>query len=455
MPVISTFGSLSIDGFTSQNNTRPSVGWLSAQSVYSNTSYFAGQIYSSNNKLWIVGTGGIGNPESANRPATININTIDGTMSKYFVFPDESYNNIYGTVEDSSGNIHIFYYDVVVGKTYLVKYNSTQTFIQAVTGIPGNFLAIDSSDNLYILNTSGGSSVSLYKIDPTTYNITWQYIYTVVSGYYGYYSLTIDNANNILVTSGDTTTGTTVIKINSSGTVVWSKTLSGYQTSGLTRKITVDSSNNVIASVPQASGGDILVKLDSSTGSLLNSYQIGSSLSPFALSINTDNNIVLLFFNTYFEGLSTQIIDPSTFTVLYSSELLLSSVTNSLKFERLTGGLGNLVSINGYLYIDVLFNGTSTKSYTCNILIKVNNNNNSYGASCTFGFTIVDNTGGISEVYAGTLTNSTYTAITLTSATYTLSTPTVNVTSSYVTTTSITSPTLGSTVPFNYAIALT
>jgi|9_EtaG_2_1085328.scaffolds.fasta_scaffold20340_2 hypothetical protein len=162
---------------------------------------------------------------------------------------------------------------------WLVKYNSSGT-IQAnkkISGssameIEGQGIAIDSSDNIYLTGISGNAAVTT-KLN-SSLAVQWSRAYGTDS--HSPRSIAVDSSGNVYVRTYQST-NQHILKYNSSGTLQWQRKVEITET-GLDGGLTVDSSGNVYFSYRYAvSGGSIadliVVKLNSS-GTVLWKRQI-------------------------------------------------------------------------------------------------------------------------------------------------------------------------------------
>ena len=346
MPVISTYASASVRGFS--NSTTPATYWLDAISVKANGGTMSNSITSIYNTPYIFGfNGGLG--ITTWKPYVIEIKNADGNINSSTVFTTlsgvgQDFYNVTGINKDSLGNLHVLFSKQLSGTNgfLLVKYNSTGTLVynklfsgtSANTGYAVSDLIKDSSDNLYVLSINSGSNFILTKIDPTNYTVTWSKTVSMTANLTSTgitnKSLYIDNSNNIYVITY-TTTGTvsTIFKFDTSGAIVWQKSSADFP-AGLFRRIDFDSSGNIYL-LANVTNSPIVVKLDSSGSTTFTKTYTGSILDNYTiLTINTNDNIVLLgrdpTAGTIFIVL---ILDSSNGAVLYNNEIINTSAGNS------------------------------------------------------------------------------------------------------------------------------
>ena len=190
-------------------------------------------------------------PQSGSSPRDGHFHKINssGTTQWSLKFPsvnphNANTRNVGQAAVDSSGNVYLPIYayssDVSVGT--LAKYNSSGTlqwnYYYGDTKTVPDALFIDSSNNIYFLigtGTYGQTPFWLVKIDSSG-NIVFQQKYDL-SGSSGPYNFGggrvryIDGSGNMYITVSWSTSGNysrlTVLKINSSGTVLWANTFDG------------------------------------------------------------------------------------------------------------------------------------------------------------------------------------------------------------------------------------
>jgi uncharacterized delta-60 repeat protein len=192
---------------------------------------------------------------------------------------------VYRLVIDSSDNI------IVAGQTayalntdgILIKYNSAGT-LQWARGLgrTGNFelfygVTVDSSDNIYATGYTDHGAQG-YEFLVAKYNssggLQWQYKMGGSSNDYGR-SASIDSSGNIIlsgftVSFGQGSNDAMIVKLNSSGSVTWTRTIGNTSTDNFFHAA-VDSSDNIIAVGRSVQDGyyETIVAKYSSSGNLL------------------------------------------------------------------------------------------------------------------------------------------------------------------------------------------
>lgn len=215
-----------------------------------------------------------------------------------------------GIVSDSSGNIYVIGYDYPTLGVYdasllLVKYNSSGTLQwQKYLGASGFNLTpigfgLDSSGNIYAVANAGGyptNNFAIFKWNNSG-TLLWQFKSNGVD-YSAFGDATVDSSGNTYLISyiDPTNSGQNssyVIKINSSGSIVWQTQIFwGFNNFGM-NVISLDSSGNIyIAGGSYASSVYYahIAKLNSS-----GAYQSNSALSispdqSFYQDMNIDNS---------------------------------------------------------------------------------------------------------------------------------------------------------------------
>jgi uncharacterized delta-60 repeat protein len=210
-----------------------------------------------------------------------------------------------GIALDSTKNIY------TIGKTLhtsgttdslLVKYNNSGTmqWQRTLTGSnsndSGNGIAIDFSDNIYTVGTTGSNAndivISKYN---TSGVIQWQAILGTSTAQVGN-GIAVDSSGNVYIT-GSVNNGSNfdalIAKYNSSGTIQWQRTLNlGFSQGDFGYGIAVDSSANVYISGSGAygSGADTLVAKYNTSGAIQWQHYITSNGSANAIAVDSSGN---------------------------------------------------------------------------------------------------------------------------------------------------------------------
>ena len=161
---------------------------------------------------------------------------------------------------DSSGNVYVVGWTDSIGAGssdfLLAKYNSSgtiqwQRILGGATFDRGHSVAIDSSDNLYVVGFTDSSGAGDFDFLLAKYNssgtIQWQRTLGGTGDDRGN-SVAIDSSDNVYVLGQNTSTGAgnddfLLAKYNSSGTIQWQKILGANDDRG--QSVAIDSSDNV------------------------------------------------------------------------------------------------------------------------------------------------------------------------------------------------------------------
>jgi hypothetical protein len=207
---------------------------------------------------------------------------------------------VYGAVVNNS-----FIYS-----SYLMKFapagtNSFQNKMTYGSDSRTNDVCVDSNDNVY---TTGYSYISGYKaISVIKYNssgvVQWQKLFYVADFSYDQRGIQIlaDSNNDICILStitvSTTYARTTVIKINSSGTILWQNQIySGTDYFQTYPRFSMDASNDLYICGRQNAAGNFIIKLYSNNG-----FQVWQKTSSFT----NINDIVVDKLNNCFYTIGT------------------------------------------------------------------------------------------------------------------------------------------------------
>ena len=238
----------------------------------------------------------------------------------YSVARDSSGNIYVSGASDISGT----------NSSIILKFNSTLTLqwkVQAaISGLSITMQKIttDSSGNVYSLGYDGNSGGIVYKFDSSG-AIQWQRGFKGPSAT-NLNSISVDSSGNVYVAgnalsslSGTFSNDGTLIKYNSSGTLQWQNIY--YQSSPIVNEqfggITLDSSGNIYMVGGQVSGSVfnfVTVKTDSSGAIVWQRSLSGSSVSHVGLAVAVDASG-----NVYSAGYSTESTYRSGFLAKYNS----------------------------------------------------------------------------------------------------------------------------------------
>lgn len=164
---------------------------------------------------------------------------------------------------------------------------------------------VDSSDNIYVLGNTTVSDRELFyaKLDSSGSQLGGKKYTTSTTGHSNFAAdIKQDSSGNLYLGCFTSRTGlkrsASLIKINSSGTILWQKTFTYSTTDVYIRSITVDSNDNVIVLLQVGSPiGAEVIKFNSS-GTLQWSYRFANNYSFYPNGgLDTDSND-----NIYFAG---------------------------------------------------------------------------------------------------------------------------------------------------------
>lgn len=282
----------------------------------------------------------------------------------------------YGVEVDSSGNVYL------VGTTFsfgeggsdmvLVKYNNKGEKQWNVTwgGIyddQGGGIAIDNSQNLYIVGSTNSSGEGGFDIVLVKYNIfgveIWNRTWGGIKKDRGY-EVAIDSSGNILVAGNTISFGEgwedlVIIKYNNAGIQIWNNTWGGASNYDYGEGVDVDSFDNVYLvgttfSFGQGSGDMVLVKYDSFGVQLWNQTW-GDVYFDYCsgVAVDTSDNVYLVGGTDKFEYMNMILVKFNS--------------TGILKWNRSYGGswpshaIGRAIEVNSS--DSVLISGYSSFSF--------------------------------------------------------------------------------------------
>jgi hypothetical protein len=257
---------------------------------------------------------------------------------------------------NSSGDVFIAgtFYD---NYNYLciVKYSSSGVY-QYVKTLhtggqyqDGNSIAIDNSDNIFIVGITNDSfgiiDTILIKYDSSG-TLQWQIrLFTGTTEQSSGYSIVLDNSGNIYICgdgniSGGSITGILTVKCNSAGTILWQKLITSGTPVSYGRAVAVDSSGNVwsCGSIGSTSSILFVAKYDSA-GNILGSQSLDSyGLNSYATSIVLDNSG-----NAYVCGYAYE-----SSGLNFNFQILKLDSSLSVLWQRSLGGTGTAYTNNEY-----------------------------------------------------------------------------------------------------------
>ena len=359
--IVNTDGTVSAVGESTENY------WFSMLSQGSYDSARGGAVDSSGN-LYVCG-------QSDSSGFVVKYNS-SGTVQWKRSFSSSSTDYAKGLVLDSSGNVYITGYSNSGGQggveTYIIKYNNSGTVQWSrYFGIngedTGNAIAIDSSDNIYIVGTNiisgtGTREMSLAKFNSSG-TLAWERELTSTGNNTYGVSLAVDSSDNPVITGytnalGQGGTDIIIAKYNSSGTIQWQKSFGGSNNEEA-KGMAIDSSDNIyVGGFTQSEGAgaqDALVAKFNSSGDLQWQRILGAyDTDSWGVSVDDDGNVY---------GLGHSSREPSNTGLVNQFIMAKYNSSGDLQWQRHFGGtageyvFGRTASGDGDLY---LFGSTGT-----------------------------------------------------------------------------------------------
>jgi uncharacterized delta-60 repeat protein len=262
----------------------------------------------------------------------VSLNTISGENLSGLSLKLDSSNNIY-----VAGN-----YSATGPISYMaiVKYNSSGTLQwQNKYGtsviVRGNYIALDSSSNVYLCGTTGtNNQLAVVKYNSSGTEV-WKQEITAASGATQGLGIALDSSNNVYIggyISPSTQVQMYLIKLNSAGTLQWQVILYDFATStnANINAVTVDSANNIYVcgvSAANGAGNDMQLAKYNSSGTLQWQKSLGAASTDSGAALVTDASN-----NVYVCGR----------TVISTNEVLIAKYNSSgtIQWQRSLGGSG-------------------------------------------------------------------------------------------------------------------
>jgi len=294
-----SLGTGNTDAFLIKYDTSGSLVWQKALGQSASADHGQSIVINSSDIIYITGT-----TTGGNAPFVAKYDTSGNLLAQIKLTPASSATYVPNCIDvyNATGDVFIAGWHVTSGGVYygfVMRFDSNLSLISNV--IKGSLvyygiLVDQSTGNFY---TCGGRSpngdVCVTKFSSADMSATWTYEYNQP---YGAYGIVMDSSGYIYVVLGSSIVA--LVKIDSSGNVIWSRTLTGVtNTSG--NSIAIDSSNNIIISsyhyvTPYE---NYIVKYDSG-GNLLWQRSLDSSGTDYIVGLVCDslNNIYVLIWNS-------------------------------------------------------------------------------------------------------------------------------------------------------------
>lgn len=249
-----------------------------------------------------------------------------------------------GVAVDSSGNVYVTgqAYDVSRADdiAFVSKLNSTgalQWSYKYTDLYTTNSLGIsaDSSGNVYIVGYQVSRGAFLLKLD-TGGNISWQK--RLSSGFYNLSCVRVDSSNNVYV-AGNISSALYLLKFDSSGTNLWQRQVVSYPPNDCA--LAIDSSGNIYVSGSVTDKVSLICKYNSS-GNILWKKSVWGSLSDYtaitSLATNSSGKLLVAGWESTYGYVAW--LDQNGSTSAGSAFINLSSIasTDSAGAESIISG---------------------------------------------------------------------------------------------------------------------
>jgi len=284
---------------------------------------------------------------------------------------------IYASAYDSSGNVYI------TGQAGTAD-TTTPAFIAKVNSLgilqwqrkldwspyvdTGTSINLDSSGNIYIIgNTANvGAFIAKYSNSGT---IQWQRTITKAPGVYTVYDIIITNTDIYIAGQGYNTVtsknSAVLIKYNTSGTLQWSKGLSGFSDVSIGRSISIDTTGNIYLAgdyfMSSSVYGVFLSKFNAE-GTLLALIKFSVPTSDCVvgkIQVNSiDNSIYLVMTESLVSGYSSTYIIKTDSSLILQWQRKLTKTNSTFNLKSVsTDSAGNVYAAGnlssnslGYIY---------------------------------------------------------------------------------------------------------
>jgi len=213
---------------------------------------------------------------------------------------------VFGTI-DSSSNPILWSPYITGGTSYnaITKFDTTGAVVFSkyydTFSVYGLATYTDSANNIYCSTYNGGGTVKLYKLDSSG-AVQWGYTYSISTtgisnlGTFGFAgqsnAATVDSSGNSYIAyyySVPSVYQILILKIDSSGTLVWKNSYSLSATSIKTATISVDSSGNVWVEGFSGTTNYLIMQI-SSSGTVNWAYTFNNSNNQVAKAITFDTS---------------------------------------------------------------------------------------------------------------------------------------------------------------------
>lgn len=239
----------------------------------------------SNNRIYLGGKQAKG---SNRRMGAAVINT-DGSLHKLYNYSLGGYAEGQGAIGTSAGDIIASSFEEVSSSypAMIFKWNDAGTLLWGRRigdgtniGFSTTSLSIDSSDHLYF-----GADETVVKLNTSTGVILWQKSFNFGGGIQ---DTIVDSLDNVYVLSTASSSRLAIVKMNSSGTVQWQRTIEGITFASACR-INIDAFDNVLISANANGLTETLVAKLPGDGSLAGTYTVDGNSITYAASSFTSS----------------------------------------------------------------------------------------------------------------------------------------------------------------------
>jgi hypothetical protein len=381
--------------------------------------YYQGSAVDSSGNVYLVGyttTEGQGN-----REALVSKYNSSGVLQWQRILGDSNPNYAYGVVLDSSGDVYVAGIgDSSTGLIFKYNSSGSIQWQKTVPYMQSAFIAMDSSNNIYVAGTyyTGGNNNRNWLIMKlnSSGSLTWAREMTG-SGTDFLTGIAVDSSGNVFVTGHVNTSSAgsydmAIAKYNTSGTFQWHYYIggTGYEQS---TGIAVDSSGNAYtlnySAAPgsnDTSNGNMIITKWNSSGTIVWQRTLGdptiiedTSNSSNSVAVDSSDNIYITFKNaTAYSGA------PGAVDCVFAKY----NSSGVLQWQRFFGGsdndegIGVSVDNSGHFYVtgNTVSTETLSNSRTDGFAVKLpvdGTGTGTYGDFTYMESTLDDGAGGISR----------------------------------------------------------